>query len=105
MLGTTMSLFEASSEGAAAAVVDRVLGLLAGGLCESTEVVAFLCFVPAGICAVESSASSPEASLDDGCRTSAVEEFLMAAVRSFCLFLLFELEDEGDDICMVRSDI
>ena len=100
MLGTIISLLETSSFAAAMAVLDRVLGLLAGGLPESTEVVAFLCFAPAGICAVESSASSPEASLEDGCSRSVVEEFVTVAGRSLFLFLLPELRDDGDDIAL-----
>ena len=82
-----------------AVVVDLVLGLLVGGLFESIEVVVFLCFVPA-ICAAESPASSPEASLEDGCKRSCVEDLVIVVGRLLCLFLLPELEDEGDDIAL-----
>lgn len=56
--------------------VDRVRGLLLGGLLvESREIVDFLCLELIKAAAGESFASSPEASRDDGCSRSAVEDF------------------------------
>lgn len=76
----------------------RVLGLLLGGLVESTEVEAFLCFVPLAAVVVLSSASSPEASRDDGCRSSAVVEFLTDLSVDAARLRFEEPEDDGDDI-------
>lgn len=46
--------------------IDLVLGRLLGGFAASTEVVAFLCLLVVILNGVESAASSPEASREDG---------------------------------------
>lgn len=50
----------------AVVVLDRVLGLLVGGVVVSSDGIDFLCLLLVTSCTVESSASSPEASRDDG---------------------------------------
>lgn len=57
-----MPLFVAAS----VVVLDRVLGLLVGGVVVSTDGIDFLCLLLVTSWTVESSASSPEASRDDG---------------------------------------
>ena len=80
-----------------AVATDRVRGRFAGGFVESTEVTAFLCLVVED-CMPDSSASSPDASREDGWSKSAVEElFSMAAVSAF-LLRFADPEDDGEDI-------
>lgn len=46
--------------------IDLVLGRLLGGFAASTEVVAFLCLLVVILNGIESAASSPEASREEG---------------------------------------
>ena len=83
-----------------AVTVDRVRGLLFGGLLvASRELVDFLCLELVKAAAGESSASSPEASRDDGWSRSTVEDFKILLGRCALRFRLLEPpEDEGEDI-------
>ena len=63
MLGTAKSWLDAFS---AAVAVERVRGRFEGGFVDSTDVETFLCLAPDDACAAESSASSPDASRDEG---------------------------------------
>ena len=84
--------------------LDRVLGRLAGGFVESMDVVDFLCFAIVGACVdVSSAASSPEASRDEGCCRSTVEDFLIPVARLAVRFRFPEPDDEGEDILAVES--
>lgn len=94
-----MSLLEAPSLVAA----DRVLGRLLGGLLESLDGAGFLCLPLAEFCAVESSASSPDASRDDGCWSSATEDFFMPVGRVELRFRFPDPEDDGEDMLTSRS--
>ena len=85
-----------------AVTFDRVRGLLAGGCVESTEVTAFLCLMAAGG-VVTSAASSPEASLEEGCNRSAVELILIRSAGSTFRLRLPEPEDDGEDIVIVPT--
>ena len=78
--------------------LDRVRGRLAGGLVESIEAEDFLCLVVALGRVAESSASSPEASRDDGCSKSFGTD-VGAALR----FRLPVSEEEGEDITVART--
>ena len=98
MLGTTSPLPVACS----VAATERVLGRFMGGLIESWDGVAFLCLLLVGIWAAESSASSPEASREDGCWRSAVEDFLIALWSVVFRFRFPEPEDDGDDMMTRR---
>lgn len=76
---------------------DLVRALLAGGF-KSPDKAVFLCLVPAGIGVVESSASSPDASLEEGCSRSAVDDLARSSGAPGLRFRLAEPEDEGEDI-------
>lgn len=66
---------------------------------ESLAAADFLCFTPlVTACEAESAASSPEASRDDGCRRSAVDDCLIELERFEVRFRFDEPEDDGDDI-------
>ena len=79
--------------------VERVRGLLVGGLLdESREADDFLCFELVIAVAGESSASSPEASRDDGWSRSAVDDFKIVLGRWELRFLLPEPADDGEDM-------
>ena len=78
--------------------VDRVLGRLLGGLLESLDGAGFLCFPLATSCAVESSASSPDASRDDGCWSSATEDFFIPVDSVELRFRFPDPEDDGEDM-------
>ena len=73
--------------------LDRVRGRLAGGLEESIEAEDFLCLVVVLERVAESSASSPEASREEGCSKSFGTE-VGAALR----FRLPVSEEDGEDI-------
>ncbi len=78
---------------------DLVLGRLLGALVESFGAADFLFLTPlVTACEAESAASSPEASRDDGCRRSAVEDCLIECWRFEVRFRFDEPEDDGDDI-------
>lgn len=94
MLGIAMPLLEAPS----LAALDRVLGRLLGGLLESLDGADFLCLPLAEFCAVESSASSPDASRDDGCWSSATEDFFITVGKVELRFRFPDPEDDGEDI-------
>ena len=80
------------------------LDLVRGRLLGWPDASAFFCFtILATLCAVESAASSPDASRDDGCCRSAGTSCLFAFSTVLALFRLLEPEDEGDDISGVRS--
>ena len=84
------------------AAVDLVLGRLLDALVESADAADFLCFMLVTAWEAESSASSPEASRDDGWRSSAVADCLMELCRVEVRFLFPEAEDEGDDMVIGR---
>lgn len=99
IVGVALPLLEAAS----ALALERVRGRFGGGFVESTEVADFLCLlVDTDTGTAESSASSPEASRDDGWRRSAVDDFLIAVGSVLVRFLLVEPVDEGDDILPER---
>ena len=81
-----------------AVAVDRVLGLFVGGFAESTAGADFLCLRVVTAWAVESSASSPEASRDDGWSRSAVDNCVLACARFVVRFRFDDPADEGEDI-------
>ena len=77
----------------------RVRGRLLGGFEESIEVEDFLCFPPVLVAVVVlSSASSPDASRDEGCSNSAVVEFLTDFSVDGARLRFPEPEDDGDDM-------
>jgi hypothetical protein len=79
--------------------VDLVRGRFEGGLAESVELVFFRCLRFALAGAAESSASSPDASREEGWRRSAVEDLGMLVGKADALFLLAELpEEDGEDM-------
>ena len=84
-----------------AAVLDRVLGRFAGGFVESIDAVVFLCLLFGDGCAPDSSPpSSPEASREEGCWSSAIDDFFIAVGRFALRFRFAEPEDEGEDIVL-----
>ena len=93
MLGTGAPLIVGFSLTAA----DRVRARFEGGLAESTDVaVVFLC-LELEVGAVDSSASSPDASREEGCRRSTVEDFILLAPE-IALLRFVDPVDEGEDI-------
>ena len=96
---TLGSLTPPSAEDSCVLIAVRVRGRLLGGFEASIEVEDFLCFPPVLVAVVVlSSASSPDASRDEGCSNSAVVEFLTDFSVDEARFRLPELEDDGDDI-------
>lgn len=87
-----------SPDKGSAAALERVLGRFAGGLADSIDSEAFLCLRLVVNCAVESSASSPEASRDEGWRRSTVDGCSATPGNTEFLFRLPEPEDDGEDI-------
>jgi hypothetical protein len=76
-----------------------VRGRFAGGFEVSIEAGTFLCLW-VGVCTVESPASSPEASRDDGCCSSVTEDFFIAVIKVTFLLRFPEPEDEGEDMLL-----
>ena len=100
ILGIGVPLLELLS----AIALDRVLGRLAGGLVESMDIVDFLCLAIVGACVeVSSAASSPEASRDEGCCRSTVEDFFIPEARFAVRFRFPEPDDEGEDMLAVDN--
>ena len=100
ILGIGMPLFKLVS----ATALDRVRGRLAGGFVESIDIVDFLCLLLVGVCVeVSSPASSPEASRDEGCCSSTVEDFFIPVARFAVRFRFPEPDDEGEDISIVTA--
>ena len=81
-----------------AVALDRVLGLFAGGFVTSTDGADFLCLLLVTSWTVESSASSPEASRDDGWSRSAVDNCLLVRATCVVRFRFDDPADEGEDM-------
>lgn len=82
------------------------LDFVRGRLCEvpeSARRIDFLYLFPMTDCDVESAASSPEASREDGCSKSAVADW--GIDPSICRFRLRfpEPEDDGEDMVKART--
>lgn len=100
MVGVDVPLFDAAS----ALAIDRVRARFCGGLVVSIALDTFLyLLLDVGIGAAESSASSPDASRDDGWRRSAVDDCLIEVGRVVVRFRLLEPAEEGDDISSKRT--
>lgn len=89
-----------------AVALDLVLGRLLGGFAESVNAVVFLCLLLVLIWEAESAASSPEASREDGCRRSAVADFLIEVWNDEVRFRFPDPDEDGEDIVALgkRSD-
>ena len=83
--------------------LDLVLGRLLGGFAESVNAVVFLCLLLVLIWGAESAASSPEASREDGCRRSAVDDCLIEVWNAEVRFRFPDPDDDGDDIALVKE--
>lgn len=81
-----------------AVVLDRVLDLFVGGSVVLTDETDFLCLLLVTSWTVESSASSPEASRDDGWSKSAVDNCLLIWATCVVRFLFEDPADEGEDM-------
>lgn len=89
--------------GVSAVALDRVLGLFVGGFVASRDEIDFLCLLLVTSWTVESSASSPEASRDDGWSRSAADNCLLVWARFVVRFRFDDPSEEGDDMLyMVR---
>lgn len=88
------------------AALDFVLGLFGAGLLDPTESMAFLCLTPIEMVGtLESSvASSPDASLEDGCRRSTVEVFSGFSVDAGILFRLGDNEEDDMSASLVSME-
>ena len=80
------------------AALDLVLVRLFGALVETIAAADFLCLIFVIAWEVESVASSPEASREDGCDRSAVDDCLFGLVRVELRFRLPDPDEEGDDM-------
>ena len=85
---------------ALSAADELFLGRLLDGLVESIDVKSFLCLLLVASGTAEPAASSPEASRDDGCSKSAVDDLVMLDGRVEVRFRLAipEPEEDGDDM-------